>query len=656
MSSGTADTSERAPRPQPLAVRELAEQIHRRGDIHVRFERATTAAEGIAAQQRAQAEQGPTYQSEYAVRLPFEIGDQSWRLSGRIDGCDTTKGVIEEYKTTRADIERIHSHLGHVHLAQLRLYGGLLALEFPDNESLRLWRERVVALRIWREERNTRLATLEFPFASFRPNQRALAGSVFSALKSGTNLLLEAATGTGKSLATLYPAYRVLADSDLERIFFLTSRTTGQDAAQQAVDQLAENAQIRAVTIIAREKACLVEGMPCDPDGCDYARGYYDRLPTALSAGLGRGHLTPDDVRSLAITHTVCPFELSLDLGRWSDLVIMDYNYLFDPIVRLQRFAHSPDAIVLIDEAHQLETRVRDMLSVSLPKREIRAVLADDAFVPAAVRKTVTTLGRSFSRASKAQLDAAAPDAGRPSGLRDDVPVRIPKAFTERLTEFVQRVTEAGDEAFANPAVSALFYSALRWQRAQEWLDLKHNTAAFFDKTDNTLKLLCLDPSDHVAGTLASYGPNTQFSGTLTPLPLYRSLHGDPGAQLARVAAGDLADRLGLFVVPDVPTWYRSRERSLPQLVELVQQVRSAKSGNYFVAFPSFAYLELFAQAWRARFPESAVQEQQGAVALRPGKSLWRISALLASPLWGLLCWVGCSPNPSTLQTMRCWV
>ena len=636
--------------PRPIAVRRLAEEVHRRGDIHLRFERGTTGAEGIATQKRVQANLPESYLREHPVAYDFLIDKEPWQLRGRIDGCDPVAGLVEEYKTTRADIDRLHDHAGHVHKAQLHLYAALLAIEYPaveywqldlcychpdrDNVVKRIgeslaaaqlleflhntiegWRNKLTSLYHYRHQRNQRLNGLAFPFDRFRPNQRALAGKVYTALKSGTNLLLEAATGTGKSLATLYPAYKALADTDLERIFFLTSRSTGQDAAQTAAQQL-QASSLRGVTIIAREKACLVEGMPCDPEGCEYARGYFDRLPQAIAEGLEAAHNTPVELQALAEKHVVCPFELSLDLSRWCDLVIMDYNYLFDPVVRLQRFEAMANAAVLIDEAHQLDSRVRDMLSVSLALRDIKAVSASDSDAPEGLKKRARTLARSFKRASqKHSVQSTAYAADGVKEVWGDRRIEPPKAFTERVSEYVAAVAELGDEAFASEVVVALFFAAQRWQRAQDWLDFKdtstRNAAAFFDAPRNTLKLLCLDPSEHIASTLAGFGPNAQFSGTFSPLPLYRHLHGDPEAELARVVSASQQHQLGLFVVPDVPTRFRSRESSLPKLAQLVHRVLSAREGNYFVAFPSFAYLGRFVEFFTHHYPQVTLRVQE---------------------------------------------
>ncbi len=661
--SGSNDTTQPA---IAIAVRELAEYIHRAGDIHVRFEKSTTGAEGIATQKRVQATRDDTaegYVAEHSVTTEFVVGTQTWRLGGRIDGCNIAAALVEEYKTTRADIDKMHAYNGQVHRAQLLLYGGILALDHPEipewqldlcychpdqdvvvqrlgeritrtdlieflNTTIDAWRSRLLALYSYRQQRDERLEQLPFPFASFRPNQRALAGRIYQSLTTGRNLLLEAATGTGKSLATLFPAYRALTSKPLDRIFFLTGRTTGQDAAQQAARLLHDKAKLRTVTIIAREKACLVAGMPCDPEGCEYARGYYDKRADALTEGLALGHTTPADIERIGQNHVVCPFELSLDLALWVDLVVMDYNYLFDPIVRLQRFAQSPDAVVLIDEAHQLEPRVRDMLSVSVPNYQINAVLAPGADTPDSIRKLATTLRRSFARAAKQLFEAQSVENRNSWG---DVQIRPPRAFTERAAELVAGIAQLGDDTPLSEPVTELFFSVLRWQRAQEWLTIvdnvaadaaekatqpSANAAAFYDHNNKELRLLCLDAAQHIAGTLGNFGPNAQFSGTLSPLTLYQRLHGDPDTELARVSPGDLTDRLGLFVVPDISTYFRSREATLPRLVELVRTVTQAKLGNYFAAFPSFAYLNQFAQAYALAYPEQPLLTQ------KPGSTL----------------------------------
>ncbi len=640
-------------RPIAIGVRELVAFVHRRGDIHVRYERHTSGPEGLAAQRRIQQDRGPEYVTELRVEVEFEVAATTYRVSGRVDGCDLGAGMIEEFKATRADIDPVHEHLGHLHLAQLKLYAGLLARSNPQHSQWQLYlcyldpdphspnagllrrvplsasaielerflvatlatyQQWLQQLAQYREGRDQRLESLCFPFADFRENQRAVAARAYQTMRDGGSLLLEAATGTGKTLAMLFPAYKALAGTLLQRLFFLTSRSTGQAAVERAAEQLdSAGAAVRSITIIAREKACPVAGMPCNPVDCERAHGYYDRVRAGLTAALAQADNRPERLRVVAAEHNLCPFELSLDVSMWSDLVVMDYNYLFDPTVRLQRFAQAGDAAVLIDESHQLSERVRAMLSVEFPRASLIAALVPARKLSAGLYSAVKGLRRSFAYAIKAERDtdcARAQNSGAARSPRD-LQLAPPDAFNRRLPELLVLLTEmSAQQVPLDDALQTLLFTVLRWRRAQDWLDVD-NSAAFYLSANDSLQMLCLDPAKHISSTLANYGPNLRFSGTLSPMPLYRRLQGIETTELARSSASYSADALGLFIVPDVPTYYRARNASMGALVELVNAVISARAGNYFVAFPSFAYLAAFTKAFALAFPAKALLEQR---------------------------------------------
>src|SRR5690606_1013735 len=259
-------------------------------------------------------------------------------------------------------------------------------LTFLDRtlDDFRLWLERQ---REHETHRNECLQRLAFPFPEFRPFQRAMTRRVYRALRDREHLLLEAPTGSGKTAATLYPALRALESSGYRRLLFLTSRTTGALAVHDAMQRMDPGGRfLRRVTLIAREKACFVPGTPCEPEACRYARGYYDRARAAVVTLLDRRVADPEAVAEVARAHEVCPFELSLDTASWCDLVVADYNYVFDPLVRLQRFAADPEAALLVDESHQLAPRVRDMLSLVISRREIGDALTEAPPEPLARR------------------------------------------------------------------------------------------------------------------------------------------------------------------------------------------------------------------------------------------------------------------------------
>ncbi len=620
-----------------LAVRTVAEFVHRRGDIHARLDGRTRAEEGIAAQRRLQRDRGDGYQRERAVSLEVTLGGEACRLAGRIDGCDESGDavLVEEIKATRADPALSHGHHASAHWAQATLYAGLLAREFddarsftlrlvychPDTLDTRSWARTITAaealefldgtlavLDRWldaeanhRLARDRRLGSLAFPYPEFRPFQRAMARRAFKALRDREHLLLEAPTGSGKTAATLYPAVRALEAAGYRRVLFLTSRTTGALAAREAAARLdPEGAFLRHATITARDRACLVPGTPCEPDACPYARGYYDRSRGAVAALLSARAADPGTVERIAREHTVCPFELSLDAAVWSDVVVADYNYVFDPVVRLQRFAGDAEAAVLVDECHQLAPRVRDMLSLALDRRTVQAALAEAQ--PAVLARRTRGLDRALTALR------------REHDLGDERQIDTPEKLLRSLRRFVDAVATADEPLEPYPATRALLFEASRWVRSESWYDAERFVyLAEAQRRDVTVRMLCLDPGPYIREVLSGFGGHVRFSGTASPLPVYAAAHGAPDAPAERAGNPFAEDQMRVLVVDDVPTYLRQRETSLPRLAELIATVARARTGHYLVALPSFEYLGRVADAVEAHAPcLRCVRQQPG--------------------------------------------
>lgn len=621
-----------------LAVTTLAEFVHRRGDLHARLDARTRPEEGVAAQRALQRGRPATYQRERAVALTVTPAGEPVRLGGRIDGCDVSGDelLVEEFKTTRADPERAHAHGASVHWAQARLYAGLLVAELgeqrqvrvrlcyvhPDSLSARTYErvESAASLRdfldrsladygAWLEgqghhqrRRDEALSAGQFPFADYRPFQRAMARRVYRALRDREHLLLEAPTGSGKTMATLYPALHALKNAGYRRVFFLTSRSTGAIAARTAAQRVdPDAAYLRHVTVVARDKACFVPGTPCEPDACPYARGYYDRRRAALSELLAHGAAVPETVGAVARQHQVCPFELSLDAARWSDLVIADYNYLFDPLVRLHRFDADPQAALLIDESHQLAPRVRDMLSLTFDRAQVREALREGAPQPLARRIR--------------SLDRCLTDLRRDRALAEEREIARPEALLRSMQRFADSVTATDLPLEPWPATQALWFTCCRWLRSDGWFDPERfvylGEAA---RRDIALRLVCVDPAPYLRTRLDAYGGHVRFSGTVSPLPLYGMLHGEAEAPAERAGNPYRPDQLRVLLVPDVPTFLQRRAASVGRLADLIDAVVSAHRGNYLVAFPSFAYLELCADALALSHPQLPVWRQTPAM------------------------------------------
>ena len=623
-----------------IAVSTLAQLTCRSGDIHFRYDDSTESQEGIDVQKRLQRNRAPTYQREASVKCLWRSGGVELELSGRADGVDRTQGVVEEFKATRTDPARLFEHAGNVHLGQLRLYAALLAREEPDRLEWRLrllycdpetdavtpfeeqltrdaleaflnrccgrLAKSLLALHAHRTLRNARLAELKFPFPSFRPAQRALSADVYRTVRDGGALLFEAPTGSGKTLSALFPSLVAMGQGSTDRVVFLSSRTTGQTTAEAGVALLGTDDVVRRVTVTAKAKICFMPEPVCDPAICPYARGYYDRNDAAVADLLAIGTMTRATIETVARAHEVCPFELSLDAAVWADVVICDYNYVFDPVVRLKRLAGVTDdrIALLIDEAHQLADRVRDALSTVFSRGSItRARAALSAGPPveraAALDRRLVALRRQVVRAHGLDRDAFEYRIEQPAPV-----LRAAEALLESLTD-------GADDRQHDPAVTELLFGLLRLMRVAGWYDAER-FAIFLrgQRSEIELDLRCLDPSAAIADTLKEYRAHVRFSATLSPFELTGRAHGQPDARTLRLPSPFPPDRLGVFVVPDVNTLYRQRGESLPKLVQVIHTIVTARAGNYLIALPSFEYLDRVADAYTTQHPRQRVVRQ----------------------------------------------
>ncbi len=617
--------AEPADEAQRIGVKELAEFVHRRGDIHYRYEMSALAQEGIARQKAYQQQRDATYRREVPVAAEYA----GLRVTGRIDGWDPARRQVEEVKTTRADPRVLHERIGAVHDAQLALYGAMLALgdealqtltlrlvylhpDTPDavafaeercrDELIGFFQATCGAYADWLAEvhgridlRNERLRRAAFPYGRFRMDQRRLAKHVYRGFRDGVDWLLEAPTGSGKTMACVFPALKAMGEGELDRVLFLTARTTGARAAEDAFEDAARGAAL-AVTVTAKERICFNPGTPCDPDLCEFAAGYFDRMPAARRELLGEAKADRPAIEAAARRHRVCPHALSLDAAEWADAVICDYSHVFDPVVALKRLQNAVFARVglIVDEAHQLGDRVRDMLGMTLRRALVKAALAEDG-VAAPLAKALRSVDRALADLARTTRPAEDPEAERPI----PAPLPLQRAVDRFLTAFSE--TRAAPDAPS--AVGDAHFEMLRFRRACDWAEeegafhfLAHGTGRAF-----CVELVCTVPGGHIQRTMEPFHGSVRLSGTLTPPHVFQRLHGFTAASPAMQSDGDGdAARLGVFVVPDISTYYRDRERTLPALAALIEGVCGASGGNYLVALPSFEYAALAAGACAA--------------------------------------------------------
>ena len=505
-------------------------------------------------------------------------------------------------------------------------------------EATAIYLEWLRAHHDWCRQRDESIRSVAFPFPDYRPGQRELAVAAYRALARGGRLFLEAPTGIGKTISVLFPAIKALGEGKLERIFYLTARTVGRAVAQKALADLRQaGLRLRTLTLTAKEKICVQEGQPCDPAACPFARGYYDRSKTAMRAALAREEITRPILEGISREHQVCPFELSLDLSSWVDVVVCDYNYVFDPKVYLRRhFAEEPgDYAFLVDEAHNLVDRAREMFSADLDTREIQDVRR-------ALKQAVPRCAKALSRLSAAMRKLCGPAA--PSRLSDSRTQRS-RHRTEPLPCSKQgrraslwpgsRLPRPNHPRASHRPSLPLLEDALKRSRnlarpkracrlprqpagtllPAPFLPAHRRALRRAFRDDHRagrsvrVRLFCLDPSFLLRQALARGKAAVFFSATLTPIDYYRALLGgseeDPLLQLPSPFP---PQHLAVLVQDRIRTHFKARAETLSDVVQAIAALVEGRRGNYLAYFPSYQYL-------------TAVQEQFHALSTRRSRS-----------------------------------
>ena len=617
-----------------VAVRTLCEFTAKLGDLDLRFTPSATALEGMAGHAMVAARRGESY--EHEVWLKGEYRDIAVR--GRADGFDPESGRLDEVKTYRGDLHAMPGNRRALHWAQAKCYGALLcaerglaqlkvALVYFDVGSqdettlvethsaadlrafLELQCDRFLA---WAEQeaahraaRDAALSGLAFPYATFRTGQRQLAENVYKAAVSGRTLLAQAPTGIGKTVGTLFPQLKAMPGQKLDKLYFLAAKTPGRALALDALHTIA--APLRVIELVARDKACEHPTKACHGDSCPLAKGFYDRLPAARQAAVGATPQTAPSLdrgglRAIALAHEVCPYYLAQELVRWADVVVGDYNYYFDLGGMLHGLAHANEwrVGVLVDEAHNLVPRAREMYSATLSRAALDGVRPR---APATVAPALKRLARLWNEITGRQLESYA--------VYEDLP--------QGLATALQNVNSAiGDHSAAHPEdmppeLLAFYFDTLHFTRLAE----SFGTHSLFDVTiaddaqrEVSLCIRNLVPASFLKPRFLAARTTTLFSATLTPMQFHADLLGlPPDAAWVDVESPFEAAQLRVQVAP-LSTRFAHRPASLAPIVELMATQYAQAPGNYLAFFSSFDYLQQVADLFQSLHPEVPVWTQ----------------------------------------------
>ena len=613
-----------------VAVRALCEFSAKVGDLDLRFTPSPTAQEGISGHQRVVARRGPGYEAEIALEGHFG----ALQVRGRADGYDPQRNRLEEIKTYRGDLARQPDNHRQLHWAQAKVYGWLLCQQRQlsdinlalvyldvDSDTQTLIEQHCSAAALeqffntqcrvflqWAEQQLQRVAqrdvglqALGFPYGQMRHGQRELAETVYKAVSTGRCLMTQATTGIGKTLGTLFPLLKAMVPQQLDKIFFLTAKTPGRALALDALQQVHASAPelaLRSLELVARDKACEYPGTACHGEACPLAKGFYDRLPAARQAAQALTILDKSALREVALAHQVCPYYLGQEMARWVDVLVADYNYYFDQSALLYGLTQVNQwrVAVLVDEAHNLVERARQMYSASLDQWQLQALRRSK---PTGMGSALDRLNRQWNALHKAQLAAYR------------VADELPEAFLKALQHCIGLIQEQLNQqpTGLDPALLQFFFDALQFMRVSELFDAHF----LFDISKRegpgkrSLSTLCLRnvvPAAQIGPRMAAARSVTLFSATLSPRRYYADLLGMPAdTAWLEVASPFVAAQLRVQLVSHVSTRFQHRAASLQPITELIAAQFAAAPGNYLAFFSSFDYLQQVAALLAASHP-----------------------------------------------------
>ena len=606
-----------------VSVRALAEFAFEKGDLIPARRAAARMRDGVRGHQALQELLPPSWRSEVPISRDIPIHGRILRVHGRADAVCIDRDTVKvlEIKTTVKDPGGILKYDYPAHWAQGEIYAALFCLnegagqaevhltyarldgkkrEYTEDYNAWELEERLMAyagpylewiatVDDWKERSKPTLDSLPFPFDTCREGQRDMARAVYMAMRDGSNAVIEAPTGIGKTAASLYGALKALGKGHVTAIFYLTARTTGRRAAEDALDLMrARGLALRSVTITAKEKICPLGKADCA--GCTLASGYYDRRRDALREAMAIQRLDADAISDLAREHELCPFELSLDISENADVVICDYNYVFDPKVRLKRYFDGKSrAGLLVDEAHNLSDRAREMLSAQLSGQRA-AELRDMAMK---FEGPESPMGRLLGELLEA-LDAREAE----QECSSDMPGEI--------IEAVRRFSEiAGELEPVEPELVEFVYDAQWLVRVSKLYDPEsYRSMILPGERYITLRLWCFDPSGHLKRALSRVGGAALFSATLAPLEFYAAMLGADGEADTALRLESPFPPENLFVARmPVAVGMKDRERTLNAVCQVIHAMAEAKPGNYLACFPSYAYMTQAFRRYRILWP-----------------------------------------------------
>lgn len=623
-----------------ISVRNLVEFILRSGDLdNSRGSSGDKEAmlKGGRLHRKIQRSMKGNYQAEVSLKRESEYEDVIIQVEGRADGIFTEDGEfwIDEIKGTYGNLQAMEVPVP-VHRAQAMCYGWIYGekeglsqigiqmtyshLDTEDTrrfreifsmEELKNWYQKLLddyhkwisCSLSWKKERNASMKDLQFPFP-YREGQREIVSGVYHTVSSKKTLFVQAPTGVGKTMSAIFPSVRAIGEGKGETLFYLTAKTITGTVAWEAFHTLRENGlKFKVTAITAKEKLCFLDSPECTPEKCPYAKGHFDRVNDAVyELWTTEEVYSREVIRAHAEKWQVCPFEMCLDLSVWVDGVICDYNYAFDPNVHLKRFFGeniSGDYIFLIDEAHNLVERGREMYSAEISRQTLFTLRKK-------IRKHFPKLARALDKASRQMLE-----------LEEDLkasqnpyqvlynPGVLPVTFLTISGELEEILEEKNLEEELRKEILEFYFVVRDFLNVSELVDENYVVyTECFGENDFRLRLFCVNPAANLSEYLKKGRSAVFFSATLFPMLYYRELlTTETDAYGIYVQSPFSAKNRRILIGSDVSSRYTRRNHTeYRKIAEYISRCVWQRQGNYMVFFPSYRLMEDVYQVYEEEF------------------------------------------------------
>ncbi len=627
-----------------LSVRELIGYVYKSGDIGGDSISVERALEGTRIHKLLQSQMDENYKKEYYLKHEFNYMNIDFVVEGRADGIiiEENEITIDEIKSTYKTLDTIDENYNFSHIAQALCYGYFYCVNesinsavvqlrycnidteetktirknYTIDELTKFFYELIDKYLEWAELRiehyvskRITIDEMVFPFENYRQGQRNLLVAVYQTINNKKKLFAQAPTGIGKTISVLFPSIKALNSNNNSKIYYLTAKSSTKQMAEDTISKLLNRGlKLRTTIITAKEKICCNDTFNCDAEICPYARDYYSRINDVLLTAMKSEYMyNRDYIEKLAKKYTVCPFELSLELGYSSDAVVCDYNYYFDPRVAFQRedFMDNTNDILLIDEAHNLEDRTRNMYSCELIKEkyyEVYKEIKSVSFLDKDIQKSLKNINSEFVSLKKEFDDTEE----RKNKLLSEEPSKLLKS----LRSFVEKTEKWMNDkkGYNNEKLEELFFESMFFIKLSELYD--ENFCYYLEKGKTFMvKIFLINTSDILSSILKNAYSSIFFSATLTPLRYYRQILGGNAEEdkLLLLDSPFSIDNFNLIVSGNLSMKYTLRDNNISKICEYIHATINNKLGNYIVFFPSYAYLNKVCDIYETQYDDKII-------------------------------------------------